>query len=182
MDEKKTQAENEQPEVTLDDLKAELERLKAENSKLKTAQSNASSDAAKWKKELRDSMDAKTRAEAETKELIEQLKAENETLKKSQSVSAYATDYIGLGFEAELGKKAAEAFFEGDHAKFAVALKSFLAAHDKALAAEALRNTPRPGVGGVEKSITKEQFNKMNYKDRAKLFEEQPELYQELIK
>lgn len=182
MDEKKTPAENEQPEVTLDELKAELERLKAENGKLKNAQSNASADAAKWKKELRDSMDAKTRAEAETKELIEQLRADNEQLKRNQTVAERTASYIGVGFDAALARKAAEASFDNNHEGFMTALAAFITAHDKAIAADALRNTPRPGVGGVDKSITKEQFAKMNYKERAKLYDEQPDLYQELIK
>ena len=37
-------------------------------------------------------------------------------------------------------------------------------------------------AGGKEQSVTKEQFDKMNYTQRKQLFEEQPDLYQELIK
>ena len=61
MDEKTTNAPIEQktegtPEVVLNELKAELERLKEENSKLKNAQSNASADASKYKKQLQERM------------------------------------------------------------------------------------------------------------------------------
>ena len=172
----------EKPDSTLDELKAELERIKAENGKLKAAQSNASADAAKWKKELRESMDAKTRAEAETKELIEQLKAENEAMKRNQGVAERIAAYVGVGFSADLAKKAAEASFDGKFDDFMVTLKAFLTEHDKALAADALRNNPRPGAGGKEPSVTKEQFDKMNYIQRSKLYDENPDLYQELIK
>ena len=184
MNENETKAVDEQTEKTegLEELKAELERLKVENGKLKNAQSNASADAAKWKKELRDSMDAKTRAEAETKELIEQLRAENEQMKRNQSVAERTASYIGVGFDATLAKQAAEASFDNKHDDFMQALKSFLIAHDKALAADALRNTPRPGVGATESGITKEQFDKMKYAERVKLYEEQPDLYKELTK
>lgn len=174
--------ENKENEATLDDLKAELERLKTENGKLKAAQSNASADAAKWKKELRESMDEKTRAEAETKELIAQLKAENEAMKRNQGVAERTASYIGVGFSAELAKKAAEASFDGKHDDFMLALKAFITEHDKALAADALRNNPRPGAGGKDAAVTKEQFEKMNYAQRAKLYDENPDLYQELIK
>lgn len=167
---------------TLDELKADLERLKSENTKLKAAQSNAASDAAKWKKEAREKMDEKARAEAETKELIEALKAENEAMKRNQGVAERVAAYVGVGFSAELAKKAAEASFDGKFDDFMTALKAFLTEHDKALAADALRNNPRPGAGGKEQSVTKEQFAKMNYSERKKLFEEQPDLYQELIK
>ena len=184
MDEKTNPAAPEDnKESTLDELKAELKRLSAENEKLKTAQSNASADAAKWKKELRESMDEKTRAEAETKELIEQLRAENETMKRNQGVAEITASYIGVGFDAALARKAAEASFDGKHADFIESLKAFIEAHDKALAADALKNTPRPGAGGgKEPTVTKEQFEKMGYAQRAKLYEEQPDLYQTLIK
>ena len=184
MDENKEKSQNEEKtEPTLDDLKAELERLKSENGKLKTAQSNAASDAAKWKKEAREKMDEKARADAETKELIEQLRAENEAMKRNQGVAERAASYIGVGFDADLAKKAAEASFDGKHEDFMTYLKAFLEAHDKALKADALRNNPRPnGSGGGEPGITKEQFAKMKYAERAKLFDEQPDLYQQLSK
>ena len=182
MDENETKVVKEQTEPSLEELKAELERLKTENGKLKNANSNASADAAKWKKELRDSMDAKTRAEAETKELIDQLRADNEALKRNQTVAERTAAYIGVGFDAILAKQAAEASFDNKHDDFMTALKAFITAHDKALAADALRNTPRPGVGAVEQTVTKEQFDKMKYAERVKLFEEQPDLYHELNK
>ena len=183
MDEKKTDSPvEEKTDQTLGELKAELERLKSENGKRKTAQSNASADAAKWKKEAREKMDEKARADAETKELIEALKAENEAMKRNQGVAERAAAYIGVGFDAELARKAAEASFDGKHEEFMTHIKAFLVAHDKALSADALRNAPRPGAGGSEPTVTKEQFAKMNYTERKKLFEEQPDLYQTLIK
>ena len=172
--------ENEKTE-SLDFLKAELEKLKVENGKLKSAQTNASADAAKWKREAREKMDAQARAEAETKELIDSLKAENERLKRDQEVASRTAAYVGVGFEEGLAKKAAEAY-GSDHNGFMDALKAFITAHDKALQADSLRSTPRPGNGAVAPAVTKEQFDKMKYTERAKLYEEQPELYKELRK
>ena len=48
--------ETEPTEPTLDELKAKLEKLEAENIKLKSAQSNASADASKYKKQLQENM------------------------------------------------------------------------------------------------------------------------------
>lgn len=185
MNENETQAVNEQTETTesIESLKAELDRLKVENGKLKNAQSSASADAAKWKKEAREKMDEKARAEAETKELIEQLKAENEAMKRNQGVATRVADFVGVGFDSDLAKRAAEASFDNKHEDFMVALKEFLTAHDKAINADALRNTPRPGVGaGIPSAVTKEQFDKMSYFERVKLHDEQPEVYKELMK
>ena len=182
--ETKAAANPEQTEQTesINALKAELERLKSENSKLKAAQSNASADASKFKKQLEERMTEQERVETQTKELIEQLKTENAQMKRSQGVAERTASYIGVGFDAILAKQAAEASFDNNHEDFMSALKSFLDAHDKALAADALRNTPRPGAGAVPPTVTKDQFNGMSYAERLKIYEEQPDLYKELVK
>ena len=163
-------------------LQAELERLKAENAKLKNAQSNASSDAAKYKRELQARMSEQERAATETKELIEQLKADNEALKKAQTLAQHEAGCVGLGFDANSAKAAASAFYDHDFQAFSAALKNYLVAHDKALLAESVRQTPRPGVGAVEQTVTRDQFNQMGYQERMKLYEEQPDLYKELTR
>lgn len=183
-DEVSTAVNEQEQEVTpsMEELQAELARLKEENGKLKNAQSNASADASKYKKALQERMSEQERAANETKELIEQLKAENAQMKRSQTLAEYTSGYMGLGFDAILAKKAAEATADGDFSGMTTALKDFLTAHDKALQADALRSTPRPGIGAAAPTVTKEQFDKMTYPERLKLYEEQPELYQELIK
>lgn len=176
-----TTVETEEKTADIEALKAELERLKVENGKLKNAQSNASADASKYKKALQERMSEQERAETETKELIAQLRADNERMKREQEIAVRTAAYVGVGFDEIIAKKAAESY-GSNHDDFMDALKTFLTAHDKALQADALRSTPRPGVGAVEPTVTKEQFDKMSYRDRVKVFEEQPELYKEFTK
>ena len=167
--------------ASLSALQAELEKMKAENEKLKNAQSNASADASKYKKELAARMTEEEKRAAETKELIEQLKADNAALKRSQALAEHKAGLVGIGFEGDLAEKAANAFFDNDFTAFAGHLKDFITAHDKAMVAEGIKNTPRPGVGGVgAQAITQEQFDKMGYSERLKVFNEQPELYKTL--
>ena len=45
-----------------------------------------------------------------------------------------------------------------------------------------LENTAKPSSHRKSQSVTKEQFVKMSYGDRAKLFQENPELYHVLSK
>ncbi len=168
-----------EPTEDIESLKSELERLKAENGKLKNAQSNASADASKYKKALAERMTEQEKAAAETKELIDNLKAENERMRRETEVAARTAAYVGLGFDEENAKKAAEAYGT-DHDGFTAAFKSFLTAHDKAIIADQMRSTPRPGTGAVETTVTKEQFDKMTYAERVKLYEEQPEVYKKL--
>ena len=167
-------------EPTLDELKAEIERLKGENGKLKSAQSNASADASKYKKQLQERMSEQERASAEAKELMEQLKAENAELKRNQTLAEYKAGFLGLGYSDDLAKSAAAAILDGKFSDFLTTHKQFVTDHDKALTADAIRNMARPGAGGSDTSVTKEQFAKMNYADRVKLYNEQPELYKKL--
>lgn len=189
MDEKTTNAVNEQKTVSAPDstvvlaeLKAELERLKEENSKLKNAQSNASADASKYKKQLQERMTEQERAANETKELIERLKEENAQMKRNQTLAEQTSGFMGVGFDAELAKKAAEAHVDGDFSSMINALRDFITQHDKNIRADELRNTPRPGVGGDTPTITKEQFNAMGYSERLKIHDTYPDLYKELVK
>ena len=166
---------------TVEELQAELAKVRDENTKLKNAQSSASADASKYKKALQERMTEQERAANETKELIEQLKAENAAMKRNQTLAEHTSGYLGLGFDADLAKRAAEATSDGDFSAMMSAFRDFITAHDKALQADAMRNTPRPGTGAVAPAVTKEQFDKMSYFERLKVWEEQPELYKELV-
>ena len=104
-DEKKTGATDPEKTEDIDSLKAELERMKIQNEKLMAAQSNASSDAAKYKKQLQERMSEQERAAEETKELIAQLKADNERMKRESEVSARTAVYVGWGFDEANAKR-----------------------------------------------------------------------------
>ena len=175
--EQATAQEQTQESVDTGALQAEIERLRGENQKLKNAQSNASADASRYKKELQARMSEQERAATQTNELIEQLKADNAALKRAQTLAEQEAGFIGLGFDAANAKKAAAATYDQDFNGFMGIFKEFLTAHDKALLADAVRQTPRPGAGGTDNAITREQFDKMGYSERMKLYNEQPETY-----
>lgn len=164
-------------QTDISELQAELERLRTENGKLKNAQSSASADAAKYKKELRDRMSEQDRAAAETKELIEQLKADNAALKRSQTLAEYEAGFIGQGFNKDLAKRAAEATHDQNFADLMAIVGEFVEAHDKQLSENAMRSMARPGTGGGGATVTQEQFDAMEYAERLKVYEDDPELY-----
>lgn len=169
---------------SLAELQAELAKLREDNEKLKKATTNASADASKYKQALKERMTEQERAANETKELIEQLKAENAQMKQNQTIAEYTNGYMSLGFDSVLAKKAAEATVNvgSDFTTLTSTIKEFITARDKAMQADALRNTPRPGIGATTPAVSKEQFDKMSYSERLKLFNEQPEVYQNLNK
>ena len=168
-------------DVSIEDLKAQIEQLQADNEKLKQATTNASSDAAKYKKELRERMseqERKAEEEAEEKrKLIERLE-ELETASRNEKGRA---GFIGVGFTDSAARDATEAFYKGDAEAFTALLKTFLTDHDKALKAEGIRNTVPPASGGVQpQTITKEQFDKMSYRELNELYAKDKDTYDRL--
>lgn len=164
------------------DYKAEFERLKDENEKLKKATTNASADVSRLKKELAARMSDDERTKAEQAEATAALQKELDMLRRDKSVSEHTASFLGIGFDNELAKASAEAITDGNTAALFENLKKFVVAHDKAINADAIRNTPKPSGSAVGEKVTKEQFDKMGYSERVKLFDSDPDLYKELSK
>ena len=167
-----------------------LKALEAENKKLKQAVTSASADASKHKhnaEELQEKLNAKMTDEERAKEeaaahaaAIEQ---ELETLRNEKNVANYKAELTGIGFDGELAQKTAEAINTGDTAKLFEGIRKFIASHDKDLQAKALLNNPTlSGGGDAGKTLTKEDFKKMGYKERLELYNKDPETYHELNK
>jgi len=168
-----------------EDVKELLEKLKkaeSENDKLRKSVSAACSEAADWKKQFRATQDEATRAEAERNEILEQIKAENAQLKKEQTLAQQTSGFLELGMDAETAKMAAEATVDQNFGDLLSAFKTFLAAHDKALNAEAIKNTPSPASGKTSPGLTKEEFNKMGLRELNELYAKDPELYNSFMK
>lgn len=140
--------------------------------KLKASLSKSNSEASANKK-----------AKAEADSTVESLKAEIEALKKERNVANYKTQFVSLGYTDELADETAKALAEGDFNVVFNSHKKALEEMEKKLKAESMKNTPKPGAGGVpEQTITKEQFAKMGYAERVALYEKNPELYASLKK
>lgn len=169
-------------ELTLEELKAEIEKVKAENEKLRTANTNASADASKYKKQLAEKMTAEEKAKAESEEAMRKMQEELASLKKDKAVLDRTARFLAIGCSEEVAKSAASAWEEGDESKVFEHLKAFITEHDKSIEAKNLKKTPKPGSGTSTTTVTKEQFDAMSYRDRVKLFDENPELYAQLNK
>lgn len=141
-----------------------------EYEKLKASLSKSNSEASANKK-----------AKVEADNAVESLKAEIETLKKERNVANYKSQFVSLGYNDALADETAKALADGDFNVVFSSHKKALEEMEKKLKAEAMKSTPKPGAGGTEEAtITKEQFNKMGYAERAALYEKNPELYASL--
>lgn len=163
-------------ELDIDDGKAEIE-------KLKTAVTKANGEAAEWKRKhnslLSEEEQKKQALEEEHRKALEEL----ETLKKEKVVASYKASYMGMGYDEKLAEDTAVAMANGNTEKVFQNQKAFLESFEKGVRSDLIKGTPKPETGSTgTKTLTKEEFDKMEYSERAKLFEENPELYKTLTK
>ena len=119
----------------------------AEIAKLKAALSKASSDAAEWKRQLREKQTADEREKAERAEQEQAMREELETLRKEKRVSDYTGKCLALNMDAELAGKTAAALADGDMDSVFDCLKDFVDATVTRLNNEALNRQPNLSTG-----------------------------------
>ena len=102
--------------MTPEEKVAALEERYADGEKLKAALDKASSEAATYKKQLREKQtdeEAKAAKEAEERAT---LLARVEELEREKLVNSYVTSYLSLGYDEKTAKSTAEALAKGDMA------------------------------------------------------------------
>ena len=118
----------------------------------KDALDKVASEAASYKKQLREKMTAeeeKAEREAEERAALQQRVQE---LEREKTIHEYVTSYLAMGYEESLAKTTAEALVAGDMETVFENQRSFAQAREKALRAEILKTTPRP-MGGSEPKV-----------------------------
>lgn len=154
-----------------------------ELAKTKKAFDKSASDLAQAKKDLKERMSAEELASKEKDDELERLRKENEGLMYEKNLGNATNRYLAMGYDSELAKSTAEAFLKGDMETFYGNMNTFNANREKDIEEKLMKGTGRPIGGGVGKpSITKEQFNKMDYSEMLKFKKDNPELYEEFRK
>lgn len=178
-----TENENAGTTPTVEELMAQLASERAEKEKYKNASNKASSEAAKYKKELRSKQTAEEQ-EAEAKAEAEKLQAEKfESMSKElnhiKAVNAYQKT---IGDEKSIDALI-EAIADADHVAISNVIENEIQKRMKDAKAEWLKSRPPINAGGGEDaSVTQEQFNKMNYHERVEFKNKNPELYKRFAK
>ena len=168
--------------MTVEEKLAALEAYEPDMSGFvaKSVFDKTSSELAAAKKRERERMtedEAKAAKDAEERAALE---ARVKELEHERAVNGYMAAYTAMGYDEKLARASAEALANGDTATVFENQKAFHAAREKTLRAEILKSTPTPDAGAPTAGITKEQFDAMGYKERAALFNENPELYNQL--
>lgn len=141
------------------------------------------SEAANLSKQLKDKMTADEIAKAEEAARQRELEEKYNALLKESKVAKYTAKYMEQGYDKKLAAETAEALFAGDTEKVFANGEKFRSEVEQKIKADILKGTPKPNnPGSPNKEITREQFAQMGYTERAKLFSENRELYNELSK
>ena len=151
----------------------------AEIERLKNALSKSNSEAADYKKQLREKMSADEIKAKEDSDKMVELQSKYDALLKESEITKNKARLLALGYEDKLASETAEAIVSGEIDKVFANQKKHLDSVEKKIREEVLTSTPRPTGGNSGKAITKEQFENMGYSDRLKLYEENPEIYNE---
>lgn len=138
------------------------------------------SEAADLTKQLRSRMSEEEASKAKAAEDLAAIQRELEELRHEKAVTELTKKWMGVGYSEELATATARAMAAGEMDAVFKNHSKFLAEREKALKAELLRSTPTPPAGSGSKTITKEQFEAMDYSARSELFESNRELYNEL--
>ena len=153
-----TENQEEVKTPTIEELMTELAKERAEKVKYKNSFDNASSEAAKYKKALREKQSAEEIQNEEKLKAEEQHKAYVAELEKFKRTAEAKARYALQGMNEELSKLAAEAEVQGDYDALAKIQKQHADALIKAKEAEWLKSRPEINAGNSGSDGAKDPF------------------------
>lgn len=159
----------------------DIEDNAAELKKYKDATSKANSEAAEYKRQLKELQAKEEKGASDTEKQMAEMQKQIETLQKEKTISERKASFLKFGMSEENADKFSEAFTNGDSKSFFEAMTSFVTEHDKAYKAELLKSTPRPnGEGGKAPEMTLEKFRKLSMAEKNEFANKYPEEYAKL--
>lgn len=131
-----------------DDNSAEVERYK-------NAVTKANSEAADYKRKLKEVTANGEKAVEESNSELTAIKEQLAALQREKSISEHKASFMAQGYDESLAMESATALIDGDAAKMFANMSKFLANRDKAAKAKGVANMERPssGVGSGDVSI-----------------------------
>ena len=131
-------------------LAEENASLKVQLAKMKKAMDKATSDTAKYKKQLREKQSAEEIALQEKAEKEAEREEAYQKLLKENTVTKYEKNFLALGYSEELATKAANAQYDGDTEELFKIQQDFQTNLLKQKEAEWAKSRPNPQAGNVE--------------------------------
>ena len=172
--------------MTLEDIENALKDIdlptdnSAEIDRLKAALSKSNSEAADFKKQLREKLSAEELKAKEDAEKWEEIVKERDALLREKTIATHKAKFLSLGYDESLANETAEAMANGQLDKVFANQKKHLDAVEKKIRADVLKDTPKPEGGNGSETITKEKFSQMSIAEQHKYSVEHPEEYKKL--
>lgn len=172
--------------MSVEDIEKALESIdlpedgSAEIERLKNALSKSNSEAADYKRQLKDKMSDEERKAKEDAEKWEEMEKNYNALLKKDAVSTNKAKLLGLGYEETLAEETAEAMVNGELDKVFANQKKHLEAVEKKIRSELLKDTPKPEGGKSSDEMTKEKLRGMSAQERYEYSVNNPEKYKEI--
>lgn len=152
--------------MTLEEIEAALESIEmptdgsAEIERLTKALSKSNSEAADYKKQLREKMSTDELKAKEDAEKWEEMEKNYNALLKKDAISTNKAKLLALGYDEKLAEETATAMVDGDTEKVFANQKIHLDSVEKKIRADVLNDTPKP-TGGSGKGMSKDDIMKI---------------------
>lgn len=172
--------------MSIEDINKALESIElpsdnsAEVERLKSALSKSNSEAADYKKQLRERMSAEELKAKEDAEKMDDLQSKYDALLRESTISKNKAQLLALGYEDALASETAEAMVNGETDKVFAAHKKHLDSVEKKIREDVMKDVPKPIGGNGKNTITKEKLRSMSAQERYAFSVEHPEEYKEL--
>ena len=119
----------------------------ADVERYKNAASKANSEAAEYKRQLKEANKNSEKAVEASNSELEAIKTQLAALQREKSISEHKASFIAQGYDESLALESATALMDGDSAKLFANMAKFMQAHDKAMTAKGIGELKRPGSG-----------------------------------
>ena len=170
--------------MSIEDIEKALESIEmptdgsAEIERLTKALSKSNSEAADYKKQLREKMSADEIKAKEEADKMEELQSKYDALLKESTISKYKARFLALGYDDALATEAAEAMANGDTEKVFAAQQKNLDAVGKKFNEEFVGKTPRPTGGSGKGKSAEDILNITDSAERQSAIAENIDLFQ----
>jgi hypothetical protein len=175
--------ENAETELTIEQqvqaLTEQNQALMTEIAKLKKTSDKNASEAAKYKRQYRETLSAQEQASQDKAEKEAERQEQFEKLLRENKINKYMRQYMGLGYSEEQADKAATARADGDEDTLFKIQSEVQKQMLNSAKAEWMRTRPEVNAG-TQQTVTAEQFAKMGITERTELKRKSPEIYEKL--
>lgn len=131
-------------------LAEQVAQLKVQNAKLKKANDKATSEAASYKKQLREKQTAEEIALQEKAEKEAEREEQFKKLLRENTITKFEKNFLALGYPADLAAKAAAAQCDNDTDELFSIQQTFIEEKEKTMKADWMKSMPNPPAGNSD--------------------------------